>query len=213
MSQVHESLSALLDGECGVDELDRLLDEMERDPELKTAWSRLCQAREAQEGTRISRAQPCICEGVMSRLDAPAPAAASPKVVPMTAPPPARPRADWKTWSGWAVAASVAVVAVALNVGGGSKAGSAGDAGPGFVPQVTAPVSIPLPTQRARNLQTVSLDLDEQDEDLRNYLIEHSNALADRGMGGTLSYARFAAHTADLPRPQPAVLSTAGGQP
>ncbi len=212
MIQVHESLSALLDGECGPDDLDRLLDEMERDPALKAAWSRMCQAREAQEGTRMAREQACICDGVMARLDAPAVAGPSAKVVALTAPPVARKQFDWKPWSGWAVAASVAVVAVALNLGG-NDARAPNDLNPGFAPQVSSPVSIPLPTQRARNLQAVSLTPDEQaaDEDLRNYLIEHSNALADRGMG-TLSYARFAAHTAEL-RPQPAVFETAGGQP
>lgn len=208
----HESLSALLDGECSAEELERLLDEMDRDPALKTAWSRMCQAREAQEGTRIGKEQPCICSDVMARLDALV-VAGSPKVVPMTAPPPVRKRFDWKPWSGWAVAASVAMVAVALNVGG-DKTGLPGEAGPGLMPQVTSPVSMPLPTARPRNLQTVSLDPDQQaaEDDLRGYLIEHSNALADRGMGGTLSYARFAAHTADL-RVQPAVYTADGAQP
>ena len=40
-----------------------------------------------------------------------------------------------------------------------------------------------------------------QEDDLSNYLIEHSNTAASRGMGGTLSYARFAAHNA-VYRPQ-----------
>ena len=212
MIQVHESLSALLDGECGPDDLDRLLDEMDRDPALKSVWSRMCQAREVQEGTRIAREQPCICDGVMARLDAPAAVDRGAKVVALTAPPVARKRFDWKPWSGWAVAASVAMFAVVLNLGG-NESRAPSDLTPGLVPQVSSPVSIPLPTQRARNLQTVSLTADEQaaDEDLRNYLIEHSNALADRGMG-TLSYARFAAHTAEL-RPQPAVFEATEGQP
>lgn len=205
---VHESLSALQDGECSAEELERLLDELERDPELKQRWSRMCLVREAREGTRIARRQPCISAAVMARLDSPD-EQASPKVVALTAPP--RRGIDWKTWSGWAVAASVALVAVSLNLGGNreSKGTSMEAGGAGFVPQVSAPVSMPLPTTRPRNLQTVSLTADEQaaDDDLRNYLIEHSNALADRGMGGTLSYARFAAHTADL-RAQPAVFNT-----
>lgn len=199
---VHESLSALLDGECNAEDLDRLLDAAERDPALKAAWSRMCQTRELRDGTRIGRGQPCIAAAVMAGLDQPD-LAASPKVVPLSAPP--RKRIDWKTWSGWAVAASVAMVAVTLNLGNKtSDPVSSMEAGAGgsFVPQVSSPVSAPLPTVRARNLQTVSLSADEQvvDEDLRDYLIEHSNALADRGMGGTLSYARFAAH--------PAVFST-----
>ncbi len=212
----NESLSALFDGECSPEEMDRLLDEMEREPEMKAAWSRMCVAREAREGTRVKRDQPCICADVMSRLDA-APEPMGSNVVDLAArqPAPAKPRRsfDWRALSGWAVAASVAVVAVTLNFGGNGRE-SMDAAGSSALPQVSSPVSVPLPTRRPRNLQTVSLSPDEQamDEDLRNYLIEHSNTLAERGMGGTLSYARFAAYNVDQApsqaQAQPAVVTT-----
>ncbi len=213
----NESLSALFDGECSPEEMDRLLDEMEREPEMKAAWSRMCVAREAREGTRVKRDQPCICADVMSRLDA-APAPMGANVVDLAArrptPIPTRRSFDWRALSGWAVAASVALVAVTLNLGGNNRE-SLDAAGSSALPQVSNPVSVPLPNRRPRNLQTVSLSPDEQamDEDLRNYLIEHSNTLAERGMGGTLSYARFAAYNLDQApqaqaQAQPAVVTT-----
>jgi len=212
----NESLSALFDGECSPEEMDRLLDEMEREPEMKAAWSRMCVAREAREGTRVKRDQPCICAGVMSQLDA-APAPAGAKVVDLVAQQPASakvPRSfDWRALSGWAVAASVAMVAVALNFGGNSR-DAMDAAGNSSLPQVSTPVSVPMPNRRPRNLQTVSLSPDEQamDEDLRNYLIEHSNTLAERGMGGTLSYARFATYNTDQ-TPQDQAQAQAQAQP
>ncbi|HEY0975714.1 MAG TPA: sigma-E factor negative regulatory protein [Solimonas sp.] len=221
-----ESLSALLDGECSPEEMERLLDEMERSPALKDAWSQLCLSREIRSGTRIVRGQVSICEGVMAGIAA-APAPMSDKVVPLasrrpSAPPVAAPAVsprarsafDWRALSGWAVAASVALVAVGLNLSGRETTTNIEAGGMTALPQVTSPVSVPLSTRRPRNLQTVSLT--PEDEDLRSYLIEHSNTLAERGMGGALSYARFAAYTTD-PRtsaqPQPAVATTSAEQP
>lgn len=216
-----ETLSALLDGECSSEELDRLLDEMDRDPELKSAWSRLCLSREAAEGTRYRQDQPCICAGVMAQLDPqPAPVArsqalqAGPRARSQTA----RRRRAWAPMAGWAVAASVAVVAVALNYGGTGRESTV--AGPGLMPQIdTTSVGVPAVQRRPRYLQAVSATSDQLNpaaqEDLRQYLIEHSNTLADRGMGGSLSYARFAAHTAEARSEAPAdpVVPATGDQP
>lgn len=197
MSQ--ESLSALLDGECRPEELDRLLDDMERDPALKAQFSRLCLARDAAEGTRVTREQRCICAGVMAGIDA-APQDASPKVVELVRPRAARPSWSWKPLAGLAAAAAFGAVAVLVAVPN-SPLDSAGT--PGVAPAVSIPAaSVPLPSaRRPRNLQPVAASAEQwQQDDLRNYLIEHSNS-ADRGVGGTLSYARFAAHTAEY-RPQ-----------
>lgn len=206
MSQ--ESLSALLDGECSPGELDRLLDELDRSPELKQAYSRLCLSREAREGTRIATGQACICADVMAGLDE-APMPASDKLVDLDSRR-ARPRpvlARWKPLAGFAAAASFGAVAVLVTLpqtalvanGGGSSSG-------GFSPEATtAPVSLPLPAApRPKGLRVASVttaELQQQEDDLSNYLIEHSNTAASRGMGGTLSYARFAAHNA-VYRPQ-----------
>ena len=63
-----DSLSALLDGECSPGELDRILEEMDRSPELKASWSRLCAARDAVEGVHIRKPAIDLCAGVMARL-------------------------------------------------------------------------------------------------------------------------------------------------
>jgi len=193
-----ESLSALLDGECTGSELDRLLDELERSPDLGTQWSRLCMAREARAGTRIKTDQPCICADVMSQLDA-APAVADAKVVDLAVHRAntagarrGRVTAMWKPMVGFAAAASVGAAAVMFlqpQSGGGL-------AEPGMGP---APAGVATIGSTDRNLRTVATsDVDQAHAQmLREYLMDHSNAIADEGVGGTLRYARFAAHTAE----------------
>lgn len=51
-----ESLSALLDGECSGAELDRLLDALDREPALKSEWSRLCRTRDSGFTARVMSA-------------------------------------------------------------------------------------------------------------------------------------------------------------
>src|SRR5882757_2799567 len=63
-----ETLSAALDGECSPGELDRLLAELERSPQLRLEWSRLCLARDAAAAARVNLGQRCICGGVMAEI-------------------------------------------------------------------------------------------------------------------------------------------------
>jgi negative regulator of sigma E activity len=206
-----DSISALLDGECSPGELDRILDEMERSPELKASWSRLCLGRDAQEGVGVRKDQPCICAGVMSRLDTQE-RPASPNVVPLVAAP--RRWSSWKPVAGLAAAASVAAVAVVMTLQAPADPMTA----PGFAgPQIGTPVVAPAKGGRSANLQVVSATQDggqaqALNEELRQYMIEHSSALADRGMGATLSYARFTAQSADG-AVQPASFNPSGDQP
>jgi negative regulator of sigma E activity len=195
-----ESLSALFDGECTGLELDRLLVELERSPELGEQWSRLCMAREARVGTRIGSEQPCICADVMSRLEA-APAGPDAKVVDLVVH-----RANvavarrrrmstlWKPAVGFAAAASVGAAAV-MFLQQPQNAGDLAESGGGLAPAGLATAIGPSD----RNLRTVSTnEVDSAHAQmLREYLMDHSNAIADEGVGGTLRYARFAAHTAE----------------
>lgn len=188
-----DSLSALLDGECTGPELDRLLDELERSPELGRQWSRLCMARESRAGTRIATEQPCICADVMAKLDA-APAASDAKVVDLAVRKVGRisrrPLATyWKPAVGFAAAASMGAAAVMFI----QPQGEARYVSAGSVATLAAP---------DRNLRTVSAQDEAHAQMLRQYLMDHSNAVADEGVGGTLRYARFAAHTAE-PRAYP----------
>lgn len=204
----HEKLSALLDGECSAEELDRLLEDIEQSPELKAQWSRLCLARDSMEGTQVRKDQPCICAGVMAGLDKTPAELVKPNVVELR-----RPRSMiLKQVAGWAVAASVAVVAMLVGVNSGHQ-----DAATGFnaatVPNslpLTEPISYPVVVpQQARNLQSVALRTSPEQQqwqdtgsELDNYLIEHNTSLANQGMGmgGTLRAARFAAHSATYHR-------------
>jgi hypothetical protein len=71
------------------------------------------------------------------------------------------------------------------------------------IPQATLPVRLPIAApRRGSNLQTVAAEAEDvQQAELREYLMDHNYALADRGMATTLSSARFAAHTAEY-RPE-----------
>lgn len=194
----HDAMSALLDGECSDAELDRLLDEVSRSAEAGQRWSRLCAARESGTGTRILESQRCICSGVMAALDA-APAAADAKVVDLAARRasvmPGRAAGKlwqpvWKPLVGFAAAASVGAAAVLM-----------------VQPQSDAPgrdATTPLPVAGSR-LQTASAEPGSPEDAhfrlVRDYVMDHSNSISGEGVGGTLRYARFAAHTA-VYRPQ-----------
>lgn len=179
----HDALSALLDGECSTAEIDSILDEMRRSPELAQRWSRMCVSREAAQGTKVSRSQPCICAGVMSRLDA-APEAPGAKVVDLAVrkamrQPNGRPSwaSIWKPAAGLAAAASVGAAAVLF-------IRPAEEIGATETLAINDPAEVVDPEEQAYRQM------------LREYVMDHSNSLGDDGMGGTLRYARFAAHTA-----------------
>lgn len=207
MSQ--DALSALIDGQCTGPELDRLLDEMDRAPELARQWSRMVLAREARSGTQVGRRQPCICAGVMDRLDA---EPEHPKVVDLalrraaTTPrlAPARLMNFWKPAVGFAAAASMGAAAVLLvqpqtAVEGQQQAGMQP-----FEVRDTMPVNN---FGSGGHLQQVVLEPDSQyrnldpDEQyrlmLREYLMDHSHSVAGEGMGSTMSFTRIVAHTTD----------------
>ncbi|HEY1075755.1 MAG TPA: sigma-E factor negative regulatory protein [Fontimonas sp.] len=196
-----DSISALLDGECTPAEIDRILEEMARSPALGAEWSRQCMARDAVEGVRMRKEQPCICAGVMAGLDA------QDKPLPsrVTVLKPRRLTTYWKPLAGLAAAASVAAIAVTMNFGGPQDPASTlaeAQMAPPVVLQAVMPASNPGATRRPANLRAVSAN----EEELRSYLLEHSNSVAERGMGATLSYARFAAHSiGDQVEIQPAV--------
>lgn len=203
----HETLSALLDGECTDQELDALLNALDREPEMKATWGRMQLARDVRGGTPV-RHNVDICAAVMAGLGE-APDGQRPKVVELVAR--HRPRVSWRAAAGFAAAASVAAVAITLGVNFGSVHGDH--------PALTAAndaVAVPQQLAGIRNVGFGSAASGQgngqMDEDLRYYMIEHSNTLADRGVGGALSYARFAANTADEAFAQPVNL-TSGGTP
>lgn len=82
-----QSLSALLDGECSDRELDTLLQQLNDDPALMQAWSRLCLERDVREGVRVIDARHRLADGVMAAVAAlPAPQLGSrPEAAPAAA--------------------------------------------------------------------------------------------------------------------------------
>ncbi len=191
-----DSLSALLDGECHGAELDQLLDEMDRDPELALEWSRMCKARDARTGVVLGGVKACVCADVMAALDE-EPVYGSDKVVDFARPVTSRTgrvSRFWKPVAGFAAAASMGAAAVLL-----VQPQAAEQEGQSAVAQITAvqPIQWAAPVSRDAVKQLTSAPQDEHSQMLREYLIDHSNAVSGEGVGGTLRYARFAAHTAE----------------
>jgi hypothetical protein len=60
--------------------------------------------------------------------------------------------------------------------------------------------SLPVANSDYRSVDLVAQD-DAHAAMLREYLMDHNNAIGDEGVGGTLRYARFAAYKAEY-RPQ-----------
>ena len=189
----HETLSALLDGECSPAELDRLLDEMDRDPRLKDQYSRLCLVREVRHGTRLTSANLDFSAQVLRRLDSEPASQPDSNVVPF------RPRkfAAWRPLAGLAAAAGLAAVVVLA-------VKPQPNAEPLASPQTPAASSdaaaSPEEVADAGDPRWAQLDRDNADQ-LNTYLIAYTQSRAQQGVGGTLGYARFAAHTAEY-RPQ-----------
>lgn len=149
--------------------------------------------REARSGTRIVREQVCICSDVMGKLDV-EPAKADAKVVDLAvhrASRRGRIASFWKPAVGFAAAAGVGAAAVMFVQPQNGPVPAAGNGGGSMQAGTVASWS------QTPELRTVSTTNDPHSQMLREYLMDHSNAIADEGVGGTLRYARFAAHTAE----------------
>ncbi|MBI2383209.1 MAG: sigma-E factor negative regulatory protein [Gammaproteobacteria bacterium] len=187
-----ESLSALLDGECSPEELNRLLDDLDRSPELRARYSRMCLSREVARGLRCGRRDLDLdlSGRVMAALDAePAPAA---RVLGF----PGRIRA-WQPLAGLAglaLAASMAAVAV---VGWVRLQDETVPAAPAVAVAVPAAPVVAAANPSVAGFQPVAQKQAEEQygseaelrQQLDRYLIEH-NTHSPMGM------ARYAAHHA-----------------
>jgi len=199
-----EMLSAALDGELSTEELDRLLADIERSPELKSQWSRMCLARDALNGGQVRADRPDIAGQVMAAIGADAP---SDKVVPLVRS--RRTASFWRPAIGLASAASVASIAFFLGyrsptvppvVATGKPASLVATAPAAAVPaarQVAAVTEAP----QARTVAVDTRAMESQEEwdgrSLNPYLMDYSSYRSGTGMADTLGYARFAAHTAE----------------
>jgi len=218
-----ELVSALLDGECDDHEIERALAAFERDEAARAGFSRMQYVRDASRGV-VAAFDPSFADRVMLAIGDEIPdgghglsGGVSGNVVPLR-----RRRPVWVQASGFAVAASVvAAVVVGAMVDGPERGevqlGSQNDdsyvspvamSAPATVAPATVangatvqavatvPQTSPAMTRQAAQLRWAQIE-DDQARQLNNYLIDYSNYRSVQGVGGTLGYARFAAHTAD----------------
>ena len=181
---MNESLSALLDGECSPSELDRLLADFDRNPELRREFARMCVAREARMGTRVRKPDLDFADRVLAALHTEQP----PVVVALGD---RIRRMPWRMAASLAAAAAIGAVSV-LAV----RPAAMPDAPPVVLQSGTA-------VAEAEPVETGYADLDDENaRQLRNYLMAYSQSRGQQGMGSTLGYARYTAYTADPPAPK-----------
>lgn len=185
-------LSAAVDAAATNLEWDALLAAVEQDPEVKAEWSRIWEWRDARDGVALA-ASTDFCGGVMAAIAADKPLSSTVVSLPKRAVALAatKPRAarSWRTLV--PLSAAAGVVAAVLFVGGLRD------------PSIDTPSSQVTASNGAAVATPVSFTSNQDVPDeakaaiLNAYLMEHSNSLAERSMGGTLANARFAARTAD----------------
>lgn len=185
-----ESLSALLDGECSEAELERVLAELERNPELREHFSRQCLARESRMGTRVRSSDPGFSSRVLAALhDEPA------VLVPFAG---RVRRVPWRTAASLAAAAALGAIAV-LVVQPQAPYGPTPAA-----PVAMAPGGAAGSTAAADPVAHQFAELeDEYARQLRNYVMAYSQSRGQQGVGSTLGYARYAAYTDAAPAATP----------
>ena len=182
-----ERLSALLDGEVADSDLDQILREFDEKPRLRADWDRLCRSRAAIEGIDVST-HVDICDGVMAAVRE---SGMSEKVVPLL---PRRRSWVQPRTIGIAAAASIAAVATVTSIRLHQAAPQqVAAAAPAAVVAQAVPVAVPV---TAAAPIAAEIDPDSQSM-LDDFVIEHSNYRVVQ-MGSSLSYARFAAHTAEF---------------
>lgn len=193
-------LSAAVDAAATDAEWDALMEAVGNDPEIKAEWSRIWEMRDAQADVALAGSHD-FCLGVMAAIagekslpsnvvQMPQRAAAKPAVeAPQRT---ARSAPTWRTLV--PLSAAAGIVAAVLMVNGLRSIG--GDAASSLSASNSATVAT---TPVSFNAQAVGAALPDEAKAaiLNAYLMEHSNSLAERSMGGTLANARFAARTAD----------------
>ncbi len=180
-------LSAAVDNAATQVEWDDLLQAVGNDIEIKAEWSRIWEWRDARDNVALAASED-FCSGVMAAI-------ASDKALPSNvvamparraAPRPARGARSWRTLV--PLSAAAGVIAALLVVGG--FRGNPGDS----ASTLQATGSAPLVATTAVNLPD-----EAKAAILNDYLMEHSNSLAERSMGRTLANAGFVVRTANYP--------------
>jgi negative regulator of sigma E activity len=191
---VDELWSAGLDGELGPEELDRLLDGLERDEAAGKRWQRWSAVRAAREGVRVDLVSAAWSSGVLDALKH-----VTPDALPVHAPvrsSMARPARSAlrrrRRWTSVALAASVLAMAtggVVAVLTQGSDATFEADL---MAPPVTADASTfdtLLASQR-----TTAVDVETAQPEgwlINDYFLAHHQMAGAQTVGGTLRRAQF----------------------
>lgn len=197
---LRQSLSAVIDDEADAFELRRVLDELDRNPDLRALWDRYHAIGSVLRGERRPPA-PALRERVWQALehDADEPVeplieSAPPEPVATPAPAAAAPRSRLGRFTGLAVAASVAF-AVVIGVNGLSGGGSA-------APDIAASgvtshplVSVPLPVAPRASL-TLAAEVSPSDvQRAQAYILHHTQHQA-LNQPGVMSFVKMATYEA-----------------
>jgi negative regulator of sigma E activity len=185
---VKEQLSACLDGELSRAELDLVLRQVGRDPELKQAMSRYAAIGEAMRSAPAVRSsKAALVLDIASRVAA---AVEAEQPLPVTKHPTVRTAPAWlRPVSGLAVAAGVAAIAVFV-----LQVGTAPDIAPVVAPttqvaQTTPPAATPAPVVEEAVVpatRSVSRPV-VVDARLTNYVVAHSEFSSPLGRRTVLS--------------------------
>lgn len=210
--QIHEHLSALMDGELERDQTRFLLRRLTNDHELPLRWARYHVVRETLRRQNTLVLAPDFAAAVSARLEQEA------TVCPHGA-------ARWLRWgAGGAIAASVAVAALLLTrpAGEGLPESAARVARSPAVPQAVAIQTTPVAATTARDVRPPLLvpsapvetapasfgaDLGQPaalDPRLQSYLIRHYQAVGGAGQSGFVPYVLLGTPQRDATFVQPA---------
>ncbi|MES2684204.1 MAG: RseA family anti-sigma factor [Pseudomonadota bacterium] len=175
-------LSAAVDAAATEAEWDALMEAVENDPAIKAEWSRIWEMRDARDGVALAGSSD-FCSGVMAAIASEKPLPST--VVQMPARAATRPAAVARSWRTLVPLSAAAGVVAAVLVVGGYRGLSTENA----LPQQTASNPAPLVT-------TPMVLADEgRAAILNDYIVEHSNLLTERNMGGTFASARLVVRT------------------
>lgn len=170
-----EKLSALIDGELDAAELNALLDQLRKEPELRQEYGRYVQIQASLHGED----GPDVADRVWAQLDS-EPAILAPVRRKNPGFSPAR-----KFVAGLAVAATVAGVAV----------GSLSWFSPVKSPAPSLVASAPNTTDYVRTSGTRwQVNDPKLEDDLNVYLVEHGGFAGSSGMNGVRSYVKVAGY-------------------
>lgn len=186
-------LSAAVDAAATAAEWETLLAAVDSDPEIKAEWSRIWEWRDARDGVAVSAGSD-FCSGVMAAIANEKPLPSNVVAMPSRVAQPiaAQSARSWRTLV--PLSAAAGIVAAVLFVGGLQK-GSTPDEP--VLSASNAPLLAATPVNYITAENETTLPDAAKAAILNAYLMEHSNSLAERSMGGTLANARFAARTAD----------------